>query len=261
MAQPVEPLYRLPETSTRSVLVFDMEQEAWRATGSPGFWMKPVRHDAEQGLFLGLIRFERGTRSGLHQHQGVATSFVIDGGLTDYQGPVLLHEAGINRLGSTHDAVAFRDTILVSRLEGLVTYPPEGEITGVHAGSRHASVRNPDPNVPPETNVPVDALAKLETGIDGVLGQMIFDYAGTGSGHRMVQLSIRPETTFEFEAGALTEFWVRGGLAAFNDQPVHADCFVICEPGARVTVRSPFGALLLAWADGREKSSGNLFGF
>ena len=34
----------------------------------------------------------------------------------------------------------------------------------------------------------------------------IFDYAGTGSNHRMVQLSVKPETEFEFEAGALTEF-------------------------------------------------------
>jgi hypothetical protein len=257
----VEPIFRLPPASTRSVHVFDMEREAWRATPSAGFWMKPVRHDDKNGLFLGLIRFERGTRSGVHQHQGVATSFVIDGGLTDYQGAVNTHEVGINFRGSTHDAVAYRDTILVSRLEAGVTYPPEGEITGVHAGSWHATVRNPDPDMPPEVNVPIDALPKSATGIDGVQRQVIFDYAGTGTDRRMVQLAVRPETAFEFEAGALTEFWVRGGLATFNDQPVHADCFVICEAGARVQVRSPFGVLLLAWADGPASGPGNLFGF
>jgi hypothetical protein len=54
---------------------------------------------------------------------------------------------------------------------------------------------------------------------------------------------------------------VRGGLAAIDGQPVHADCFIVCEPGSQVRVRSPFGALMLAWAEGREKSAGNLFGF
>ncbi|HUR89706.1 MAG TPA: hypothetical protein VMZ74_11515 [Ramlibacter sp.] len=257
----MEPIYRPPPTSGRAVHVFDMEREAWRGTPSPGFWMKPVRHDDQQGLFLGLIRFERGTRSGIHQHQGIATSFVADGSLTDYNGPVNLHEVGINYLGSTHDAVAYRDTILVSRLEAVVTYPPEGEITGVHAGSQHASVRNLEPDRPPEINVAIDSLPKQPTGIEGVLRQLIFDYEGTGTNHRMVQLWVRPETAFEFEAGALTEFWVRGGLASFNDQPVHADCFVICEAGARVKVRSPYGVLLLAWAEGRESGAGNLFGF
>jgi hypothetical protein len=33
------------------------------------------------------------------------------------------------------------------------------------------------------------------------------------------------------------------------------------KPGARVELRSPYGALLLAWAEGRERGEGNLFGF
>jgi hypothetical protein len=255
------PLFTLPTESGRGVHLFDMAGVPWQQTANPGLALKPVRHDDERGLYLGLIRFEAGTRSGLHQHQAVATSFVIDGGLTDYHGPVNLHEAGINFKGSTHDAIAYRHTLLVSRLEGPVTYPPESDISGVHAGSRHAAIRNTAPDVPPEVNVPVDALPIVETGIAGVQRRMIFDYAGTGSRHRMVQLSIRPETEFSFTAGALTEFWVRGGLLAVNGQGVHADCFVVCEAGARVEVRCPYGATLIAWADGPEQGPGNLFGF
>lgn len=255
------PLFVPPAVSGRGTHVFDMAATPWQATANPGLWLKPVRLDDEQGLYLGLVRFEPGTRSGLHQHQAVATSFVIDGGLTDYHGPVRLHEAGINFKGSTHDAIAYRHTLLVSRLEGPVTYPPDSEISGVHAGSRHSSIRNMAPDVPPEVNVPVDALPVTETGMAGVQRRMIFDYAGTGSEHRMVQLAIRPETGFSFTAGALTEFWVRGGLLAVNGRGVHADCFVVCEQGASVEVQCRYGAVVIAWAEAREQGSGNLFGF
>ncbi|MBA2674619.1 cupin domain-containing protein [Ramlibacter sp.] len=257
----MQALYHPPAQSTRQVHVFDMAAAPWQATANAGLWLKPVRHDNERGLYLGLVRFDAGTRSGLHQHQGVATSFVLDGGLTDCHGAIGLHEAGINLKGSTHDAIAYRPTLLVSRLEGPVTYPPESDISGVHAGSRHAAIRNPAPDVAPEVNVPVDAQLHDDTGVPGVRRQLIFDYARTGSEHRMAQLSVRPETAFSFVAGALTEFWVRGGLLAVNGRAVHADCFIVCEEGAEVEVRSPYGALLIGWADGRELGGGNLFGF
>lgn len=258
---PLQPMLVLPAASSRAVHLFAMGNAPWQATANPGLWLKPVRHDDTRGLFLGLVRFDAGTRSGVHQHQAVATSFVVDGGLTDYHGPVRLHEAGINFKGSTHDAIAYRHTVLVSRLEGPVTYPPDSDISGVHAGSRHAVFRNTAPDIPPEVNVPVDALPPQDTGVAGVQRRLVFDYAGTGSAHRMVQLSVRPETAFAFTARALTEFWVRGGGLAVNGRPVHADSFVVCEAGARVDVQCPYGALVLGWAEGREEGAGNLFGF
>ena len=136
------------------VHVFDMTAIPWQATTNSGLWLKPVRTDDDQGHFLGLVRFDAFARSGLHQHRGVATSLVIQGGLTDYHGPIHLHEAGINILGSTHDAMAYEDTVLVSRLEAAVIYPPASSISGVHAGSRHEDFCNPDPSVAPEINVP-----------------------------------------------------------------------------------------------------------
>lgn len=257
----MQALYDPPVQTDRQVHVFDMAQHAWQATANPGLWLKPVRHDDANGLYLGLVRFDAGTRSGLHQHQGVATSFVLDGGLTDYHGPVGLHQAGINYKGSTHDAIAYRSTLLVSRLEAPVTYPPDSDISGVHAGSRHAAVLNEAPDVPPEVNVDVDALVHEDTLVRGVRRQVIFDYANTGTERRMAQLTLRPGADFTFEAVALTEFWVRGGLLTVDDQKAHADCFIVCEPGSSVRIRSAYGALLLAWAEGRETGEGNLFGF
>ncbi len=266
----MESLYSLQAQGR--VHVFDMAAVPWQATANSGLWLKPVRTDEAQGHFLGLVRFDAFARSGLHQHRGVATSLVIQGGLTDYHGPIHLHEAGINVLGSTHDAMAYEDTVLVSRLEGAVIYPPASSISGVHAGSRHEDFCNPDPSIAPEINVPVDHQPAHATGFAGITRQGIFDYGGTGSDHRMVQLKFRPGATAGFKVTHLTEFWVRGGNLLVNQQSAQANAFVVCEAGAQVNLAAPFGALLMGWAEGRERfgdadatanahASPDLFGF
>lgn len=234
--------------------VFDAAALPWQDTPDPGLRLKPVRYDDDTGGFLGLVCFAPMARSGLHQHRGVATSFVIDGALTDYQGSVRLHHAGINLHGATHDAIAYQSTLLVSRLEGPVVYPAErSQLSGVHAGSRHADVVNLAPEVPPDINVDVDALLPLQTGVAGVRRQTVYDYAGTGTVRRFVQLSLTPGAVVPaWRASALTEFWLRGGLLVVNGQALHANSFVVIEPGATVALASPFGALLLAWAEGPE---------
>ena len=237
------------------VHIVDAQALAWQDTAEPGLRLKPVRYDNELGHFLGLVGFAAMTRSGLHQHRGVATSFIIDGSLTDYHGSIRLHEAGINLFGATHDAMAYQTSVLVSRLEGPVLYPADrGALHGLHAGSRHGEVRNCAPEVPPEMNVPVDTLAVAQTGVPGVRRQTIFDYAGTGSAHRFVQLGFAPGTRCPaWRAGGLTEFWVRGGILWVNDRPAHANSFVVIEAGAEVRLQSPHGALLLAWAEAPEE--------
>ena len=252
----------------KRVCVFDADTLPWEATTNPGLRLKSVLSDDERGEFLGLISFDPFVRSGLHQHQGVATSFVLLGGLTDYHGAVDLHQVGINQRGSTHDAMSYMPTVLVSRLEGPVTYPPEaGPLTGLHAGSRHASFRNPDPDVPPEINVSIDRVPLVDTGIPGLQRQTAFDYTGTGSVRRMLQWRLRPETVVPpWQASEGVECWVRGGSVVVNGTPAHANCFVVIEPGARVDIESAFGALILVWADGPERwpndaPDANLFGF
>jgi hypothetical protein len=250
------------------VHVFDASAMAWQETARPGLRLKTIRIDDERGEFLGQIAFDPCVRSGLHQHQGVATSFILEGGLTDYQGAVNLHEVGINYRGSTHDAIAYVPTVLVSKLEGPVTYPPdEGLLSGVHAGSTYRAFRNTAPDVPPEINVVIDRVAPVATGIAGLGRQEIYDYAGSGLARRMLQWRIRPETALPaWQASDWVELWVRGGEIAVNGQKAHANCFVVIEPGTTVRMESPFGALALVWAEGRERrgSDGDgagLFGF
>ena len=250
------------------VHVFDASAMPWEETARPGLRLKSIRSDDERGEFLGLIAFDRFVRSGLHQHQGVATSFVLEGGLADYHGHVNLHEVGINYRGSTHDAMSYVPTLLVSKLEGPVIYPPDdGLLSGVHAGSSYQAFRNPDPGIPPEVNVPVDRVAPLDTGVAGLRRQPIYDYAGSGTDRRLLQWQLRPETKLpSWRADDWVELWVRGGEMSINGNKAHGNCFVVIEPGATVRMASPFGALALVWAEGREhwseaQASASLFGF
>lgn len=237
------------------LVLYEHDAMPWVETAEPGLRLKPVRYDDALGHYLGWVGFAAASRSGLHQHRGVATSFVIEGGLTDFQGSLGLHEAGINLCGATHDAVAYQNTLLVSRLEGPVVYPPEhGDLSGLHAGSRHDHVANAAPDVLPDINVPVDALVVHETGVAGLRRQTIFDYAGTGSAHRFVQLRCSPGCEWPvWRASARVDFWVRGGRLEVEGRTVLANSFIAVDAGATVRMRSPHGALLLAWAEGPEE--------
>jgi hypothetical protein len=95
---------------------------------------------------------------------------------------------------------------------------------------------------------------------------MVFDYAGTDTTRRLVQLRWRPTTALPMaRATDWIELWVRGGELLVNGQHAFANCFVVIEPGAAFVLHAPFGASALAWAEGREAwpdgTAGNLFGF
>jgi hypothetical protein len=257
-----------PAAVSKSVFVCDAEALPWQTAGKSGLALKAVREDRERGRFLGLVAFEPFTRSGLHQHTGVATSFILEGGLTDYQGSVGLHEAGINLKGATHDAVAYQRALRVSRLEAPVIYPPEtGRDYALHSGPRFGEIRNPNPEIPPDINVAVDRLPALPTAIGGVTRRMIFDYAPSAGEHRYVQMAMLPgSATPAFTTRAPLEIWLRAGDLRVGGAVAHADCFVIVEAGATLAIDSGFGALFHAWsdapvdwADGAKRA--DLFGF
>lgn len=267
--RPVEPYRR---GGRGGVYLFDPADLHWRSAGREGIVQKVVRRDDERGHFLGLIGMEPMTRSGLHQHQGVAVSFFVDGGLTDYQGTIARGQVGINLKGATHDAISYMRSLFVARLQAPVTYPPEaGPLHGLHAGARHAALVNPAPDVPPDINVDVDALPADATGCDGVLRRMVFDYSGTPDDHRVVQLHVRPGTRMpRLLATDVVELWVRGGLLEIDGRTAAAGSFVVLEPGTEASIASPFGALVLGWAEGpvhwvdppaAGRARGDLFGY
>lgn len=254
------------------VRVYDASSMPWTDTSQPGVRLKTVRRDDGHGHFLGLVGFEPFSRSGLHQHQGVATSFVAAGSLTDYQGPVLPGQVGINLAGATHDAFAHEPCLLVTRLEGPVLYlDPVDPARAFHAGSRQDSFINPAPDLPADINLDPMTVPLSRTGLAGLQRRAVFDYTGTGSAHRMSLLALRPQTVLPmWRTRALTELWVRGGNLVV-DTPTgrtdaHGNCFVVIDPGTDVRFSSPYGVQCFAWADGRGAwvdghAAPDLFGF
>lgn len=259
-------------TGKQGVFVCDASSLEWQSAGKEGISLKPVRYDSERGQFLGLVGFEPLVRSGTHQHQGVASSYFVDGALTDHQGSASAGEVGVNLKGATHDAIAYRKTLLVSRLEAPVLYlPQEDHLALVHAGARHQMFETPDVDAPPDLNIRVTDLAAVPTGVDGVNRRMVFDYAGCDDDHRLIELGLRPRSALpRWRAAQRVEFWVHGGGLTVNGQPAWGNCFVIIEPNTEVLLDSRFGARLLVWADGPatvlsaegvSRALNNLFGF
>jgi hypothetical protein len=244
---------RRPALAEKTVSVYPSEDLAWHPVGKEGLALKPAREDKTKGTYLGLVCFEPMTRSGLHQHLGVATSFILDGSITDYQGPIGLHHVGINLAGATHDATTYQRSVLMSRLEAGVIYPESTDRNyALHVGPRFGSIRNANPEVPPEIDVAVDALPALATSVGGTTRKMIFDFAQAGGAHRYAELSMIPGSrTPAFTTTAALEMWVRGGDLRIGDKVAWANCFVIVEPGTTITLASDFGALFHAWSEGR----------
>ncbi len=245
---PARPVVKL----RRSVYVYDTFDIPWSTTGRPNLHQKTVRADVEKGHYLGLIGFDPMTRTGLHQHQGTAISYFLDGSLYDFAGYAHMGQAGINLKGATHDAVAYNRCVLASRLEGPVHYPSTESVSdAVHTGARHATIVNEAPEVMPDINITVDALPSLTTHLAGVTRRLIFDYRRTDTDRRMVQLQLLPGTVLPVHrTTAALEWFLLGGDATVNGSAATAGSFVIVEPDTEVQISTDYGARLLAWSDG-----------
>jgi hypothetical protein len=245
---PAQPVVQL----RRNVYVYDTFDIPWSTTGRPNLHQKTVRADAAKGHYLGLIGFDPMTRTGLHQHQGTAISYFLDGSLYDFQGFAHMGQAGINLKGATHDAIAYNRCVLASRLEGPVLYPSTESVTdAVHTGARHAQIVNEAPEVMPDINITVDALPSLTTQLAGVTRRLIFDYRATDTDRRMTQLQLLPGAALPVHrTSAVVEWFLLGGDATINGSHATGGSFVIIEPDTEVEISTFYGARLLAWSDG-----------
>lgn len=248
--------------------VYDMTTAPWVEAGKAGITQKIVRADHAKGRYLGLVAFDELVTSGLHQHLGVATSYFLQGALSDFCGAAVRGQVGINLKGATHDAVAYERCVLAARLEAPVIYPPaDGPVHRLHAGARQAGIVNPAPEVMPDINVTVDALPMTATQVAGVGRRMIFDYAKTETDRRLVQLQLLPGASIPAHRTTdLVEWFVVGGDVRVGDVSARGGSFVVIEPGTEVTIASSYGAQLLCWAEGRIDWSdgatrGDLYGF
>ena len=254
--------------ASSGVYGFDKRDLTWTTTEKSGMQLAPVRANREEGQYLGYLKFDSFTETGLHQHLGPAFSYFLDGGLADYQGFARAGEVGINLAGATHSAIAYAPTLMASRLEAPVIYPSEDSVKGetLHTGATAGEIVNENPEVLPDINVFLDDLEWLGTGYAGVQRRPVFDYTQTEFNRRHLQLRLLPSTQVPaFHAGGGIDVFIIGGdLKVGNETRIAGDFFVI-EEGALVEFSTQFGALFLAWSEGRSlwvnASASDFWGF
>jgi hypothetical protein len=207
---------------------------------------KIARSDRESGSSLGLLSFKRTAASGLHQHHGVVSNFILSGSLSDYQDDYPIGTAITNLAGTTHDEISWNGCMFVSRTEGPVVY-----LTDANQSGGHDLFRNPAPDRPPSLDRPLRSIHPQMTSIPRLSRRMLFDYLPTDDNRRWVELSLWPEMSIPtHRVSALTEWMVLAGSALINNKPVPTMGFAVIEPRTEVTISSPFGCRLLAWAEG-----------
>jgi hypothetical protein len=236
---------------TGGVYVFDTLAAPWTETGMDGVVQKTARTDRESGCSLGLLSFNRTAASGLHQHHGVATNFVLSGSLSDYQDDYPIGSVITNLAGTTHDEISWNGCMLVSRTEGPIVYLPKAAPADANQSGGHDLYRNPAPDRPPSLDRPLRSIRTQMTSIPRLSRRTLFDYLPTDDNRRWVELSLWPEMSIPtHRVSALTEWMVLAGFAQINSKPVPTMGFAVIEPNTEVTISSPFGCRLLAWAEG-----------
>ena len=234
------------------VEIHAMDDFPWETAGKGGLYLKSVRREQEEGRFLGLVKIDEGMRTGLHQHQDVATSYILTGALTDYSGSVVRGQAGINFRGDTHDAIAYENCVLASRMDGPTLYAADGATDHqLHVGARQAAFATLDRSRQPDLNVTVAEQRPIPTFVPGLLMRMVFDYAGTGHDRRMVCLQLQPGTALPaHRVTGLVDWFVVAGDMIVNGRQVLANSFVVQPSGSQVEAGSGHGCMLIAWAEG-----------
>lgn len=222
--------------------------EGWTAGARPGHHHRPLYADRDAGRFFGWIRFDAMADTGIHQHLGPAFSYFLEGGLYDYQGRVVAGQMGINFSPATHEAIAYRPTTFVARLEAPVLTLGDGE--PVHTGARAGQVENARPERLPDLNVTVDSLPMVPTAYAGVGRRTVHDYLGTGFDRRCVQLQLMPDAVLPtFTTVDRLDIFMVGGSVEANGVSIGNGALASVPLGSEVAIRTRFGALFFAWSE------------
>jgi hypothetical protein len=249
---------------TSGVSTYAGRDLTWRDANKAGIRLAAVRASREEGQFLGYVGFDAMVSTGLHQHTGPASSYFLSGGLADYQGEARAGDLGVNLAGATHDAIAYRPTLMASRLDAPVLYPGISATQGepLHTGARAGEIINSAPDILPDINIPVERLSWEGTTFAGLSRKLLFDYATTGLARRCVQVRLLPGTRIgPVVSQSTSDVFVLGGDLAIESEVVCGGDFAVIEPGARFMVSSRYGCLAFIWLDGPwiDQASGDAF--
>ncbi|MBU2982822.1 hypothetical protein KO498_13475 [Lentibacter algarum] len=224
----------------------------WRKADKKGMALASVRASREEGKYLGYLRADSMTETGIHQHLGPATSYFLEGGFADYDGYAGRGMLGVNLAGATHSAMAYVDTLMVSRLEAPVIYPSE-DMAGnnsLHTGSYAGEIVNEHPEVSPDINIQVDGVRLARTEIERVSRRVLFDYIGSGENRRCAHMQLLPYSEIpEFTTHEPLDIFVVGGALCVGGEWQEAGAFFVVDPGATTSIKTEFGAMIMVWSE------------
>lgn len=226
--------------------------DGWGKAARPGMSHRPLYADPEAGLFFGWIRFEAMASTGLHKHLGPAFSYIVEGSLFDMQGEVVAGQMGINLSPATHDAIAYRPTLFVARLEAPVMYMgnEQGGAAALHTGARTGEIVHDRPEDLPDINLTVADMPMVPTGLPNVGRRVIYGHRRDGAERRCVQLQMMPGASLpRFTTTDRLDIFVLGGGMQVGTEIVGPGALVAIAPGQEIAIDSRFGALFFAWSD------------
>lgn len=261
-------LHNVTSTNPAGVYAYDLNNTAWSSVANrPDVHQKAVHTDPEKGLFVGAVAFDACTSTGLHQHTGVASAYLLEGAIADYGDIQVGGDFAINHAGATHDAYALAKTIFVSKLEAPLVFPAGITVMNLDNNPLRGEIANPDPEVLPDKIVRPHEQVVSPTAIAGVARSILHDYANDETTARIAKLRLLPGTRLPvYRQSGWAHWYVLGGEVIANGVSCKAGGFLVLEPGTELRIRSDFGCLAIAWAEGRsdwveDSALPDLYGF
>lgn len=232
-----------PGTTTRPAAAMP-----WVPTGRDGISVKVLRVAAERGGTFTLLRMDRDSTTGLHTHLAPASSYFLTGRLLDFQGIAESGELGVNPTGTTHDALAIEESILVSRLDGPVHgIPMTPELRGEDRDDALTPVRT-DVLGPPDIQIRSESRPWEATAFDGVLRRTLWQ-DGPNVAVSILRLEPGAEVPEHLHFRPLEVYVLQGSVRDGAAEYVAGE-YAYTGAGTRRTLRSDAGCALLCWADG-----------
>jgi quercetin dioxygenase-like cupin family protein len=249
---------------------------AWESEQA-GQASKVLRHDEAAGEWFGLVRFEPGAQTGLHQHQGLASAYLLTGAIQDSTGKATEGAYGMNFAGDTHNAISYPGVTMLSRLDYPILYAPGAELATLHGMEDNETTTDffplpvrdrssPEAQARREASRRGELFTPLTLG-PGVVRKTHHDYAGDAKKRRWISFQMEPGGRLPRHSPDYDCHWfVLAGELQLNERKIRANTFLILEPGAVVDAAAPYGATVLVWADGpshllEQEAPFELYGF
>lgn len=258
----------------QDIQIFDALNAPWTPAGEKGVYSKTFRADDLSGDYFGLVKLDPLTRTGLHQHLGVAGAFILQGDMIDQDDTAGPLDTVYNVGGLIHEAVTYEGLTLVSRNRGRTIYAEQGSALFPESGPLKGAFDKALAETAATYVMPAaDALGGACSSSFVSSEKILFDGRGLGNlapPHVCLLAAFKAGVEKELCVEALLEGFVLGGelgLAAKDEDArrVPGGAAFVIAPGSVFALTCPYGARIVLWSEGvvrsTERPEDRLFGF